>query len=164
MPRSFVKDDKVDLDERLSYILYVLYPKLGGKTTIKRVGRFFGFKTTMGIDHYPHAQYGMHHLFEPSTHGYSSITFNGPCLVQGVYLADDFQDMWCENDILRVYIDKAFKHIMRQIMYSNYQNDFTKDLVEMGKDEKRIKGMCLTAVTLQRIFGEKLQPDMVVTK
>ena len=49
-------------------------------------------------------------------------------------------------------------------MHANYQNDFTKDLADMNKDEKRIKGMCLTAVTLQRIFGEKLQPDMVITK
>ena len=72
--------------------------------------------------------------------------------------------MWRDNDILRVYIDKAFKHLVRQIMYTNYQNDFTKDLADMSKDEKRIKGMYLTAITLKRTFGEKLQPDMVITK
>ena len=63
LPRGIVEDEMVDLDERLKYVMAELYPKLGGQRQVSRTGRFLGFKTTMGIDHYPHPSYGMHNLF-----------------------------------------------------------------------------------------------------
>ena len=82
LPASIVRDEKGDIDKRLKYVLNELFPLIGreGKSA-SRVGRFLGFKTTMGVDHYPHSAYGMHGLFEPSTQGYSSRAFTEPCLV-----------------------------------------------------------------------------------
>ena len=49
-------------------------------------------------------------------------------------------------------------------MYANYKSSFLEELAEMSKDERRIKVLCLTGVTLHRIFGSNLEPDMVITK
>ena len=82
LPKGIVGHEKDDIDKKLKYVLNDLFPFIGreGRST-SRVGRFLGFKTTMGVDHYPHSMYGMHSLFEPSTQGYSSKTFTGPCLI-----------------------------------------------------------------------------------
>ena len=68
IPTSSVRDESGDIDARLKYVLNDLFPFIGreGRST-SRVGRFLGFKTTMGVDHYPHSMYGMHSLFAPST-------------------------------------------------------------------------------------------------
>ena len=49
-------------------------------------------------------------------------------------------------------------------MYTNYKSNFLEELVEMSKDERRIKVLCISGVTLHRIFGSNLEPDMIITK
>ena len=74
-----------------------------------RLQRFFGFKTNMGMDGYPHPRFGFNNLFEPSENPFSSDVLNGPCLVQGVYIPDDVGLMYEDDPLLRKLVDGKLK-------------------------------------------------------
>jgi len=62
------------------------------KAKTSRIMRFFGFKTTMGMDAFPNSMFSLGHLFEPSGEAYSSVALTGPALVQGVLIPQEISD------------------------------------------------------------------------
>ena len=69
------------------------------------MARFLGFKTNMGFDQYPAANFGFNNLFEPSRMAFSSDALTGPALVQGVYIPEDVGQMWEDDILLREICD-----------------------------------------------------------
>ena len=51
----------------------------------------------------------MTHLFEPSAEQFSSDPIkNGIMMVQGVFLPTDVSEIFAQDDLLRIYLDKTF--------------------------------------------------------
>ena len=71
--------------------------------------RFQAFKSSMGHAQFPAPMFSMTHLFEPSTEHFSSNTIKGGLMMaQGVFLPDNIDEIFAEDDLLRVYLDKTF--------------------------------------------------------
>ena len=82
------------------------YKKIGRNS---RVLRFFGFKSSMGQAQFPSPTFSITHLFEPSAEQFSSDPIKGGIMMaQGVFLPSDVNEIFAQDDLLRIYLDKTF--------------------------------------------------------
>ena len=63
----------------------------------------------MGQAQFPSPIYSISHLFEPSAEQFSSEPIkDGIMIAQGVFLPSDVNEIFAQDELLRVYLDKTF--------------------------------------------------------